>query len=134
MIRTIVVLVWLVGTLVRAVAAAPTLEDQTYTIARGLMCPVCAGQTVAESNAPLAQQMREVIRERLQRGETRQQILEFFVAQFGENVLAAPPKRGAGLVLWAAPVLAFVVGIAALTVYLRRMMRKPGAAVPPPPS
>ena len=134
MSRTILLLLPLVGVLVRAAVAAPTLEDQTYAIARELMCPVCAGQTVAESNAPLAQQMREIIRERLQRGGTREEILEFFVAQFGESVLAVPPKRGVALTLWISPVLAFAVGIAALIVYLRRMIRKPSAATPPPAS
>lgn len=101
--------------------AAQTLEDRTYAIASELMCPVCAGQTVAESNSPLAQQMRQIIRERLQRGDSREEILAFFVAQFGESVLASPPKRGAGLVLWLAPLLAFAIGVIILARYMRRM-------------
>lgn len=108
---------------------AQTLEDRTYAIARELMCPVCAGQTVAESNSTLAQQMRQIIRERLQRGESREEILAFFVAQFGESVLASPPKRGAGLVLWLAPLLAFAIGIIILARYMRRMS-KPGVPRP----
>ncbi|MDR7500359.1 MAG: cytochrome c-type biogenesis protein CcmH, partial [Armatimonadota bacterium] len=90
---------------------------------RELMCPVCEGQTVAESNATLAVQMRAEIRARLQRGETREQILDYFVSQFGESVLAAPPKRGAGLVLWLTPVAAFAVGILVLVRYLRGLTR-----------
>lgn len=80
--------------------AAPSLEDQVNAIAGELMCPVCEGQTVAESNALLARQMRDIIRDRLQRGESREQILTFFVTQFGESVLATPPRRGATLALW----------------------------------
>jgi len=112
------------------VRAAPTLEDQVAAIARELMCPVCAGQTVAESNSTLAVQMRQEIRARLLRGETREQILAYFVGQFGESVLAAPPKRGAGLILWLAPVAAFAVGLWLLTRYLRRITR-PRTSVPP---
>jgi len=104
-------------------AVPPTLDDQVDAIARALMCPVCAGQTVAESNSPLAARMRAEIRQRLQRGETREQILAYFVSQFGEAVLAAPPRRGAGLVLWLAPVAAFAVGLWAMVRFLRRTIR-----------
>lgn len=109
--------------------AAPTLEDQVHGIARELMCPVCAGQTVAESNSQLAVQMRSQIRERVARGETREQILAYFVSQFGEGVLAAPPKRGAGLALWLAPIAAFAVGVVVMVRYLRKITR-PGAPQP----
>ncbi|MGH2437389.1 MAG: cytochrome c-type biogenesis protein [bacterium] len=104
-------------------AAAPTLEDQVDAIAGELMCQVCAGQTVAESNSPLAIQMRLQIRERLTAGQSREDILAFFVSQFGESVLAAPPKRGIGLALWLTPVLAFAVGLIVMARYLRKTMR-----------
>lgn len=109
--------------------AQGTFDDRVYAIARGLMCPTCAGQTVAESNAPLAAQMREEIRVRLRRGEGPEEIRAFFVSQFGESVLATPPRRGVGLVMWFAPILALVFGLVALSLYLRRIMR-PGAAEP----
>lgn len=111
-------------------ASAPTLEDQVRDIAGELMCPVCEGQTVAESNAQLAVQMREEIRARLRRGESREQIIAYFVGQFGESVLAAPPKRGAGLVLWLAPVAALGVGLLVMVRYLRRSTR-PGEGTSP---
>lgn len=118
------VLIWAIVCLFAAVAvAAPSLEDQVNAIAGDLMCPVCEGQTVAESNALLAQQMREIIRERLRRGENHEQILAFFVTQFGESVLATPPKRGATLALWLAPLAVFALGTAGVLVYLRRMVR-----------
>lgn len=103
--------------------AAPSFEDQVNDIAQALMCPVCSGQTVAESNSQLAIQMREEIRARLRRGETREQILAYFVGQFGESVLAAPPRRGGYLVLWLAPIAAFGVGVFLLIRYLRGMTR-----------
>lgn len=111
-------------------AAAPTFEDQVNSIAGELMCPVCAGQTVAESNATLAVQMREEIRVRLRRGETREQILAYFAEQFGQSVLARPPRRGGFLVLWLAPVAAFALGAVLMIRYLRGMSR-PRPAAPP---
>lgn len=108
-------------------AAAPSLEDQVYGIASQLMCPVCTGQTVAESNSPLAQQMRDQIRERLLRGERHDQIIAYFVSQFGESVLAAPPKHGVGLALWLAPVAALAIGVFVMIRYLRRITRRPAS-------
>ncbi len=100
------------------VLAAPSLEDQVQAIAGQLMCPTCAGQTVAESSAPLAQQMKQEIRRRLMRGESQEQIVAFFVGQFGESVLAAPPRRGAGLIVWLTPAVVFLIGAAVLVRFL----------------
>ncbi len=110
-----------------SLAAAPSLDDQVYDIASQLMCPVCAGQTVAESNSPLAQQMREQIRVRLLRGESHDEIIAYFVSQFGESVLAAPPKRGVGLALWLAPVVALAIGVIVMIRYLRRITGRPAS-------
>jgi len=112
-------------------ATAATLDDQVYAIAGELMCPVCAGQTVAESSSALAGQMREIIRARVRQGQTREQIIAYFVAQFGEGVLAAPPRRGGGLWLWLAPPGVLVVGLLLVNRYLRRV--RPGHRPPPPP-
>lgn len=126
MIRIAIALVVLCLLAVSSVAA-PSLEDQVYAIARELMCPVCAGQTVAESNSQLAVQMRDEIRARLQRGESREQIIAFFVGQFGDSVLAAPPRRGLGLAVWLTPVVAFLIGAAILVRFLQGARRRPSA-------
>lgn len=110
--------------------AAPSLEDQVDSIAGELICQVCTGQTVAESNSPLAVQMRTQIRERLAAGQSREQILAYFVSEFGESVLAAPPKRGAGLALWLAPVVTFAVGLMVMARYLRKITRPPTPSHP----
>lgn len=116
-------------------AAGPTLDDQVYAISKGLMCPVCSGQTVAESNSQLAEQMRAIIRERLQAGQTREEIIAYFVAQFGEGVLAAPPARGGGLVLWLSLPVALVAGVLILRKVVRRgLSAARPAQVPPPPT
>jgi cytochrome c-type biogenesis protein CcmH len=130
--------VWAIAGTVHAVwplaaAAAPTLEDQADAIAKDLMCPVCAGQTVADSGSQLAEQMRTEIRQRLQAGQTRDEIVAYFVGQFGEGVLARPPARGTGLVLWLALPAALLLGALILRRFLRsNIAAQPAAAAPPP--
>lgn len=117
-----------------AALAAPTIDDQVYAIARDLMCPVCAGQTVAESNSQLAGQMRAEIRRRLLAGQSREEIIAYFVGQFGEGALAAPPPRGTALVLWLSLPVALLAGALILRGYLRRVAAAPRGASPPPPT
>jgi len=120
-------------------AGARSLDDRVYAVARQLMCPVCAGQTVAESDAAVAREMRGIIREKLEAGETPDQILRFFVGQFGESVLAEPPRRGVSLLLYVGPLAAVIAGLAvAVTVIRRRtrpsgLLREPGSPAAPPP-
>lgn len=116
------------------VHAAPTLDDQTYAIAKDLMCPVCSGQTVADSNSQLAGQMRQIIRERLQAGQTREEIIAYFVTQFGEGVMAAPPPHGSGLVLWLSLPVALVAGVLVVRRFVRRGLSRPSLAHVPPPA
>ena len=101
-------------------AWAATLDDRVYAIARQLMCPVCAGQTVAESDAAVAREMKAIIRQKLEAGETPEQILRYFVGQFGESVLAEPHPGGVTLILYAAPPLALILGASLAIVFIRR--------------
>jgi cytochrome c-type biogenesis protein CcmH len=116
-------------------AWAATLDDQTYAIARQLMCPVCSGQTVAESDSALAQEIRVIIRQKLQAGETSDQILRYFIGQFGESVLAEPRGSGVSLILYAAPPIALIVGVAVAIGFIRRWRRAsaPGETDPGAP-
>jgi cytochrome c-type biogenesis protein CcmH len=100
-------------------ALAQPLDDQVREIASRLMCPVCEGRPVAESNSELAGQMRALIREKLRAGASPEQIVAYFVDRYGESALAAPPRRGLGLVAWLAPVLATVAGALFLIVRFR---------------
>jgi cytochrome c-type biogenesis protein CcmH len=139
MTRRVIVVAAAVAVLVAwagaAAVAAPTIEDQVDGIARELMCPVCAGQTVADSGSQLAEQMRAEIRRRLQAGQTRDEIVAYFIGQFGEGVLARPPARGTGLVLWLALPVALLLGGLILRRFLRGNMTAAGpAAAPPPPT
>lgn len=109
--------------------AGAQTEEGVRRVARQLQCPVCEGQTVAESNAGLAQDMRAVIRTKLASGETDEQILDSFVAAYGEGILSEPPKRGAGLGVWLAPGLVLLAGAALLAGLARRWTRPPDPAV-----
>lgn len=112
---------------------AASLDDRVYAVARRLMCPVCAGQTVAESDSAVAWEMRDVIRSKLAAGESSDQILRYFVGQFGEGVLAEPPRRGLAWALYAAPAAAVAAGLAIVVLLLRRRTGPAAPASPAPP-
>jgi cytochrome c-type biogenesis protein CcmH len=119
--------------LLAGAASGASLDDQVYAIARQLMCPVCAGQTVAESDSSLAREMKGIIRQKLQAGETSDQILGYFVGQFGESVLAEPRPGGVSLILYAAPPLALIAGLVIAIVFIRRSRAGGGPPEAAPP-
>jgi cytochrome c-type biogenesis protein CcmH len=135
---------WTLGVLVLFIVAsgafggAPahgaTLDDRVYAVARQLFCPVCQGQTVAESGAAVAREMRAIIRQKLVEGETPDQILSYFVGQFGEQVLAEPPRHGFSLLLYLGPAAALLAGLCIAAAVIRRWTRRaaPAAAAGPP--
>lgn len=105
--------------------AAPNIEEQVRDIARELRCPVCQGGSVAESTAALAEEMRGVIRAKLEAGETPEAIKAYFVSKYGDWILLEPPRRGTGLLVWAIPVLAVLGGAAYLASVMRRWRSEP---------
>ncbi len=107
------------------------LERQVLDIAKDLRCAVCQNQPVAESNSDLARDMRVIIREQIQAGKSRDEIVKYFVDRYGDYVLMNPPKRGSGAIVWAGPLaLIVVVGVSGF-VFLRRRLRP---SMPPTPS
>ena len=74
------------------------------------MCPVCPAETIDQSQAEIALQMRNLIRAKLQAGESEQQILDFFVDRYGRSVLSEPPAEGFNLLVWVIPPIALVGG------------------------
>ena len=123
-------LVWLGMTMLTLALIAcsgqePSLEERAYSIDKSLICPVCPGETIDQAQVELASQMREIVRERLAEGWSREQILQFFVDRYGERVLAAPPKRGFNLMVWIVPIVVGVGGVI-LLVFVVRAMRRAG--------
>jgi cytochrome c-type biogenesis protein CcmH len=120
---------------VLAVAAAGCggADDETPTLAeleKRYICPTC--QTTLElSNAPVAERMRAFIRERIAAGDSRSEIDEALVADFGEEVLAAPPKEGFNLLAWVLPLVAGAVAVGGLAFALVRWSRTRSEPDPP---
>ena len=105
---------------------ADTLEDQVADISGELMCPVCEGQSVAESNAQLARDMRAIIKTKLLEGNTKEEIMDYFISSYGETILASPPPRGFSAILWLLPILSVLIGAAIIlrTIHAYRVEEK----------
>ncbi|MBI2873277.1 MAG: cytochrome c-type biogenesis protein CcmH [Chloroflexi bacterium] len=108
----------------------PSLEEQAQALDKSLICPVCPGETLDQSRAELANQMRAIIREKLAQGETPESIRQFFVDRYGPSVLAAPPRQGFQLTVWLVPPVAVAVGGLLLVMVLRHLRRIPQAEQP----
>lgn len=105
----------------------PDLPPEVFKIARALRCPVCQGESAAESNSGVAQEMRRLIAEMLKEGKSEAEIKAFFVERYGEWILYEPPRRGVTLWVWVLPALA----LALLGVGLFRFFRRPKAELDP---
>jgi cytochrome c-type biogenesis protein CcmH len=112
-------------------AHADAQDEAVRRIALQLQCPVCEGETVADSPSGLAADMRQVIRTKVAAGESDQQILDEFVASYGDGILTEPPKRGISLGVWFGPVIGLVLGTALLVGVLAAWHRRPTAAAEP---
>jgi cytochrome c-type biogenesis protein CcmH len=99
-------------------------EREAQAIDKMLMCPVCPAITIDQANVELAQQMRSLVREMLAQGASRDEILAFFAQRYGTDVLAAPPKTGANLLVWVLPVVAVVAVLLAGLFVIRTMSRR----------
>jgi len=89
-------------------------------LSRELRCMVCQNQSIDDSEAPLARDLRILVRERLTQGDSNQQVLDFLVARYGEFVLLKPRLEWHTLLLWGLPPMALVAGIIALLMMMRR--------------
>jgi cytochrome c-type biogenesis protein CcmH len=108
----------------------PVLEGRARAISSELRCMVCQNQSIDDSEAPLARDLRLLVRERLKAGDTDQQVVDFMVARYGEFVLLKPRLGWHTLILWVAPFLALLGGF--LTILLA--MRNRSGSVPAQPA
>ena len=100
----------------------PVLESRARELSAGLRCPVCQNESIDESNAALAQELRIIVRERLVAGDSDQDIIDYLVARYGEFVLLTPTVTGVNWILWlSAPALL----LAALGIGWTTIRRKP---------
>ena len=103
----------------------PTIEERAQSIDQRLMCPVCPAETIDQSQADVAIQMRELVREKLSDGESEDQIFNFFVDRYDKGVLAEPPAEGFNILVWVIPPLAFLLGLALIWLGFRQLSRSP---------
>jgi cytochrome c-type biogenesis protein CcmH len=102
----------------------PVLEKRVMALASELRCLVCQNQTLADSHADLAVDLRNSIREQMERGASDKEIVGFMTARYGDFILYRPPLKAATLLLWLGPFLLLALGAALL---VRRIRRRPGA-------
>ncbi|MGH7411624.1 MAG: cytochrome c-type biogenesis protein [Candidatus Methylomirabilis sp.] len=105
-------------------AFAESPEDQAQLLATELRCPVCQNLSVADSPSEMANQMREVIREKLNSGESADQILAYFVSRYGEWILLSPKREGFNWVAWLLPFVAILGGVGVIGLVVRRSVSR----------
>lgn len=113
----------------RLLAADPALEARVQAVAANLRCLVCQNETIAASNAGLAQDLRNQVREQLRAGRSEREILDFMVQRYGDFVLYTPPVKPTTWLLWAGP---FVM-LAVMAFVLARVLRQRRALTLPAP-
>jgi len=104
-------------------AADPVLEARVLRLSAELRCLVCQNQTIADSHADLAQDLRRQVREMLVRGDSDQQVIDYMTARYGDFVLYRPPFKATTALLWIGPLLLLLGGITTLVLVLRRRGR-----------
>jgi cytochrome c-type biogenesis protein CcmH len=113
------------------ILADPALEARARGLSKELRCMVCQNQSIDDSDAPLARDLRLLVRERLQGGDSDQQVLDFLVVRYGNFVLLKPPFNWHTALLWIGPPAVLLGGALVLLVFARRRNRR-GAEVAKP--
>jgi len=97
----------------------PSLDQRVHDVASQLRCPVCQGESVADSPSQLSQQMRGVIRQQLQTGKSEQEVIQYFRSSYGDQIVWSPPWQGFTLLAWLVPMALVLAGIILLFFVLR---------------
>ena len=100
-----------------------SLESRAHRINQTVMCPVCPGESIDQSQNPLAERMRGIVLDRLRQGWTERQIKDHFVESYGDSVLLSPPARGFSLLIWILPPVGVAAAVAAAAFAIRSMRR-----------
>ena len=102
----------------------PALEARAREISRELRCVTCQSQSIDDSNAPLAKDLRLIVRERLLAGDTNEEVIAFVTERYGDYVRLKPAMRGDTALLWLTPALALMGAIGAAAFYFRHLQKK----------
>jgi len=109
----------------------PALEARAREISKELRCLVCQNQSIDDSGATLARDLRILVRDRLKAGDTDAEAVEFIVERYGDFVLLRPPFKNSTLILWIGPGVIFLLGIIGVTLWHRRRREAVAAPVAP---
>jgi cytochrome c-type biogenesis protein CcmH len=110
----------------------PALEARARDISKGLRCLVCQNQSIDDSDASLAKDLRVIVRERITAGDSNDQIETYVVSRYGDFVLLKPPFNMTTLVLWLSPLLLFICGTIAIIRFFRRKKKVTTTFTPAP--
>jgi cytochrome c-type biogenesis protein CcmH len=102
----------------------PKLEARARHISEGLRCLVCRNESIDDSDAALAHDLRVLVRKRILAGDSNKQVVQYIVHRYGEYVLLKPEANGANLILWGSGPAMLLFGLGLVAVYLRRRKRR----------
>lgn len=111
----------------------PAAEARAHEISRSLRCLVCQNQSIEDSNAPLARDLRRIVRDRIAAGDSNDAVRQYLVDRYGEWVLLRPRFNLRTAALWVAPFVLFVVALGGVAIFLRRMGRQVAKTAAPAP-
>ena len=100
-----------------------TLEKRARAINKELRCVVCQNQSIDDSDAPLAKDLRMLVRANLIEGKTDQEVIDYVVSRYGDFVLLKPPVKGATIPLWLGPILFFIIGMIAIVRHFKKQKK-----------
>ncbi len=115
------------------ILADPVLEKRARAIGKSLRCVVCQNQAIDDSNSELAGDMRVLVRDRLLRGDSDDEVIAYMVSRYGDYVLLKPPFKMATYALWFGPALIFILALAAVFFFYRRSSAQTAEIKTPPP-
>lgn len=113
---TLLILLFTIPAAIARQSKDAALEKTARKLSARIMCPICSGQTIAQSNSETSRQMRDLVLKKLRQGKTEQEVLQYFVSRYGERIMAEPNKKGLNLVLWFLPFV--LIAFAAILIYL----------------
>ena len=98
----------------------PLLEKRARALSVNIRCLVCQNQSIDDSNADLARDLRILVRERLIAGDSDTEVLDYLISRYGDFVMLKPPFKGSTFILWLGPLFVFVLAVLGLVIYFRR--------------
>jgi len=107
------------------------LQKTARELYESIMCPICSGQTIAQSTSGTSSQMRDLVLKKLRHGESKEQILQYFVSRYGERIMAKPNKKGFNLMLWFFPFVFVAIAAIVICLLTRRWSTKVQAETVP---